>query len=173
MGFGLFMFGLLGMQNSLNPIKDYAWFKSLLVSFNNPLIGIAIGIITTSIIQSSSATIAILQTISKNNHLTYYMAIPIIMGENIGSCLTTIVASINTSKNAKKVALSHLLYNIIGTIVFLIIFYLFYLLKINFLTLEVNAFKIAIIHTVFNFLSIIIFYPYLEKLESLVNRLVK
>ena len=161
------------MQNSLEPIKAFFWFKNLLLSFDNPLFGVFIGIILTTIMQSSSATIAILQTVSDTNHLTYFMATPIIMGENIGSCLTTIVASLNTSKNAKKVAISHLLYNIIGTIIFLIIFYFLNLFKLNFLNYEVNSFKIAIIHTLFNFFSILIFYPFLNKLEKFINFLVK
>lgn len=173
LGFALFMLGLLMMQNSLEPIKDFFWFKNLLLSFDNPLFGVFIGIILTTIMQSSSATIAILQTVSDTNHLTYFMATPIIMGENIGSCLTTIVASLNTSKNAKKVAISHLLYNIIGTIIFLIIFYFLNLFKLNFLNYEVNSFKIAIIHTLFNFFSILIFYPFLNKLEKFINFLVK
>ena len=172
-GFGFFMLGLIAMQNSLEPIKEFAWFKNLLLSFNNPILGVFVGIITTTIIQSSSATIAILQTISESNHITYLMASPIIMGENIGSCLTTIVASLNTSKNAKKVPISHLLYNIIGTIIFLLLFYIFKLFSFNFLNLEVNSFKIALIHTLFNFCSILIFYPFLNKLEKMINYLVK
>ena len=95
------------------------------------------------------------------------------MGENIGTCITTLFASIKTSKNAKKVAVSHLLYNLIGTIIFLITFYLAYLLKLNFIYQEVNSFKIALIHTTFNFLSIIIFYPFLNYLEKLINKIVK
>lgn len=173
LGFSLFMIGLKLMQTSLLPIENYLWFKNLLTGLNNPLIGVFAGIIVTTIIQSSSATVAILQTISLNNPITYKIAIPIIMGENIGTCLTTLFASINTNKNAKKVAISHLLYNIIGTIIFLIIFYIIYLLKLNTLNEEVNSFKIALIHTMFNFLSIIIFYPFINYLEKLINKLVK
>ena len=146
---------------------------NILNSFNNPLVGVLSGIIVTTLIQSSSATIAILQTLSSTNSLTYLIATPIIMGENIGTCITTLIASIKTSKNAKKVAVSHLLYNLIGTIIFLITFYLAYLLKLNFIYQEVNSFKIALIHTTFNFLSIIIFYPFLNHLEKLINKIVK
>ena len=173
LGFSLFMLGLKMMQLSLDPIQEFAWFKNLLNSFNNPLIGVLSGILVTTLIQSSSATVAILQTLSSTNSLTYLIATPIIMGENIGTCITTLIASIKTSKNAKKVAVSHLLYNLIGTIIFLIIFYLAYLLKLNFIYQEVNSFKIALIHTTFNFLSIIIFYPFLNHLEKLINKIVK
>ncbi len=172
-GFAIFMLGLMMLSKSLNPISKYAWFKTMLLLFDNPLLGVLIGIITTSILQSSSATIAILQTISESNYLTYQNAIPIIMGENIGTCLTTLVASIGTSKNAKKVAVSHLLYNIIGTVIFMILFYLAKLFSLSFLDIKVNSFHIALIHTMFNFLSILIFYPFLKKLENLINHLVK
>lgn len=172
-GFSLFMLGLLMMQRSLLPIKNFGWFKELLSSLNNPLIGVISGILITTLIQSSSATVAILQTLSETNSLNYLIATPIIMGENIGTCITTLIASIKTSKNAKKVAISHLLYNIIGTIIFLIIFYFIYLLKLDFIYKEVNSFSIALIHTTFNFLSIIIFYPFLNYLEKLINKLVK
>ena len=172
-GFGLFMLGLLMIQDSLMPLKNYAWFKSLLVSFNNPLLGVLSGIIITTLIQSSSATVAILQTLSESNSLNYLIATPIIMGENIGTCITTLIASIPTNKNARKVAISHLLYNIIGTIIFLIIFYIAYLFKLKFIYQEVNSFKIAMIHTLFNFLSILIFYPFLNNLENLINKITK
>lgn len=172
-GFALFMLGLKMMQNSLLPLQEFTWFKILLQSFNNPILGVLIGILVTTLIQSSSATVAILQTLSESNSLTYLMATPIILGENIGTCITTLVASINTSKNAKKVAVSHLSYNVIGTIIFLILFYILYWLKSNILYKEVNSFKIAMIHTLFNLLSILIFYPFLHKLENLINKLVK
>ena len=90
------------MQTSLTPIMEYKLFKDIIYSLNNPILGLLIGVITTTIVQSSSATVAILQTISNKKNLTYYMAIPIILGENIGSCITTIIASIGTNKNAKK-----------------------------------------------------------------------
>lgn len=172
-GFSLFMLGLKMMENSLLPISNYDWFNNLLLLFNNPLIGIFIGILITIIIQSSSASVAILQTLSKNNNFNYLMVIPIIMGENIGTCITTLIASIRLKKNAKKVAISHLLYNIFGSIFFLILFYLLYLFEFKFLYNEVDSFKIAIIHTLFNLLSIIIFYPFLNHFIKLINKIVK
>lgn len=172
-GFAMFMLGLKMMQLSLLPVQEYAWFKNILVTFNNPLIGVLIGIVLTCIIQSSSATVAILQTISEGSQLNYLMVTPIIMGENIGTCLTTLIASINTNRNAKMVAVSHLLYNIIGTIIFLIIFYIIYIFKLNIIYEEVNSLKIALIHTIFNFLSILIFYPFLNFFEKLIKRIVK
>ena len=172
-GYSLFLFGLNLMQTTLNPIMEYKFFKDLIYSFNNPIIGIIIGIISTCLVQSSSATIAILQTISNKQKLTYYMTIPIILGENIGSCVTTLISSIGTNKNAKKVALSHLFYNIIGSFIFIIIFYLMYYLKTKILYYQVNSYSIALIHTIFNFLSIIIFYPFLNIFEKFINNLLK
>lgn len=173
-GFSLFLFSLKNIQLVLLPLKDYQWFNNMLLTLKNPLIGIIVGIITTSIIQSSSATVAILQSLSLTNNITYLNSIPIIMGENIGSCVTTLISSINTSKNAKKVAIVHLIYNILGTVIFLILFYLIsFIFKLQFIYNNVTPQDIAIIHTVFNLLSIIVFYPFINLLEYLTNKLVK
>ena len=172
-GYAFFMFGLYMMQTTLTPIMEYRLFKNIILSLNNPLLGLLIGIITTCLVQSSSATVAILQTISNKTKLNYYMAIPIILGENIGSCTTTLISGIGTTKNAKKVALSHLLYNVIGTIIFILFFYLSKFLNLNYLNLQVDSNSIALIHTIFNFLSIIIFYPFIKQFENLINKLLK
>lgn len=170
-GFALFLLGLSMMQTSLEPIMKYKRFKDLINYLNNPLLGLLIGIIITCLVQSSSATVALLQTISNKQKLTYYMTIPIILGENIGSCITTLISCIGTNSNAKKVAYAHLFYNIIGTIIFIIIFYLGSFLNINALKLEVNSNSIALIHTIFNFLSIIIFYPFLNMFEKFIIKI--
>ena len=172
-GYSLFMLGLSMMQTTLNPIMEYKIFNDIINSFNSPIIGLLVGIITTCLIQSSSATVALLQTISNKGKLTYYMATPIILGENIGSCITTLISSIGTSKNAKKVAYSHLFYNIIGTFIFLSLFYLSSFLNLSYLNTIVNSNKIALIHTLFNFVSIIIFYPFLNTFENFINKIVK
>ena len=172
-GYSLFILGLTMMQTSLNPIMEYKLFKDIINYLNNPILGLLIGIVATSLIQSSSATVAILQTISNRQTLTYYMTIPIILGENIGSCITTLISSIGTSRNAKKVALSHLFYNIIGSFIFIIIFYLSKYLNLNYLYLKVNSNSIALIHTIFNFISIIIFYPFITLFEGFINKITK
>jgi len=165
-GYSFFLLGLEMIQNNLNSLIEYRLFKDIIYSLNNPILGLLIGFITTSIVQSSSATIAILQIISTKKKLTYYMTIPIILGENIGSCIVTLFSSINCKKNAKKLAFSHLLYNIIGSLIFIIIFYIVKYLNINYLYYEVNSYSIALIHTLFNLLSIFIFYPFINKLYS-------
>ena len=172
-GYGFFILGLSMMQTTLTPIMEYSFFKEIINSLNSPLLGLFVGIITTCLVQSSSATVAILQTISNKGNLNYYMAIPIILGENIGSCITTIIASLGTNKNAKKVALSHLFYNIIGTIIFIIIFYLSKFISLKYIYLKINSNSIALIHTLFNFLSIIIFYPFINLFETFINKLIK
>ncbi len=172
-GYSLFMLGLSMIGSTLSPIMEYKAFKDLITSLNSPILGLLVGMITTCLVQSSSATVAILQSISNKGKLNYYMTIPIILGENIGSCITTMISSIGTSKNAKKVSYSHLFYNIIGTIIFLILFYISKYFKLIYLQKQVNSNSIALIHTLFNFLSIIIFYPFLAYFEKFINKLVK
>ncbi|MBR3661402.1 MAG: Na/Pi cotransporter family protein [Bacilli bacterium] len=172
-GYSLFIFGLSMIGTNLNLLKDYKIFKDIIESLNSPLLGLLIGLVTTCLVQSSSATVAILQAISIKSTINYYMAIPIILGENIGSCITTIIASIGTCKNARKVAYSHLFYNIIGTIIFIIIFYISKYLNFKFLYYKVNSLSIALIHTLFNFLSIIIFYPFINIFEKFINKITK
>lgn len=173
LGLTFFLLGLKMLNNSLTPIMNYSWFKSLLIILNNPFLGILLGIILTSIIGSSAATVAILQTITKTGGITYLNSIPIILGENIGSSITGILGSINTKKDAKMVSIFNLLYNLLGTIIFMLIYFIFYFLKVRFLYLKINSYHIALIHTLFNFLSIIVFYPYTKYLERLTRKMVK
>ena len=173
LGLTFFLLGLKMLNNSLTPIMNYSWFKNLLIILNNPLLGILLGIILTSIIGSSAATVAILQTITKTGSITYLNSIPIILGENIGSSITGILGSINTKKDAKMVSIFNLLYNLLGTIIFMLIYFIFYFLKVRFLYLKINSYHIALIHTLFNFLSIIVFYPYTKYLERLTRKMVK
>ena len=172
-GYSFFILGFNLMHTSLSPLMNYQIFKQVFYLLNFPITSLLMGIILTSILQSSSATIAILQMISKQKKLTYYMTIPIILGENIGSCITTIIAGIGTNKNAKKVAFAHLFYNIFGSIIFIIFFYISIILKYNYLYIKVNTNSIALIHTIFNFLSIIIFYPFTNLFEKFINKLIK
>lgn len=173
LGLTFFLLGLKMLNNSLTPIMNYSWFKSLLNILNNPFLGILLGIILTSIIGSSAATVAILQTITKTGGITYLNSIPIILGENIGSSITGILGSINTKKDAKMVSIFNLLYNLLGTIIFMLIYFIFYFLKVRFLYLKINSYHIALIHTLFNFLSIIVFYPYTKYLKRLTRKMVK
>lgn len=170
LGLTFFLLGLKMLNNSLNPIMNYPWFNNLLNTLNNPFLGILSGIIITSVIGSSTATVAILQSITKTQSITYLNSIPIIMGENIGSSITGLIGSINTRKEAKLVSIFNLIYNILGTIVFFIIYLIFYYLKVNIIYKTINSYHIALIHTIFNLLSIIIFYPFTKLIEKLLRK---
>ena len=111
------------MKQSVSPLADMPEFSSMLTAFNNPLLGVVVGAVFTGIIQSSAASVGILQALALTGSITYGMAIPVIMGQNIGTCVTALLSSIGVSRNAKRVAVIHISFNIIGTVVCLILFY--------------------------------------------------
>lgn len=167
-GFAILMFGMDNMSGAVKPLADIPEFRNILIMFSNPLLGIATGAILTAIIQSSSASVGILQAISTTGSLTFSSAIPIIMGQNIGTCITAIIASIGAKKNAKRAALVHLYFNLIGTILFLIVFYIIqYTIGFPFINDSVSAASIASVHTIFNLFSTIILLPFSRVLEKL------
>ena len=123
LGFAVLMFGMDAMSSAVEPLKDVPQFTHLLTMFTNPLLGMLAGLILTAIIQSSSASVGILQALCSTGAVSFGCAIPIIMGQNIGTCVTAIISSVGASKNAKRTALVHLYFNIIGTALFMIVFY--------------------------------------------------
>lgn len=168
LGFAILMFGMDNMSAAVKPLADIPGFRNILTMFSNPLLGIATGAILTAIIQSSSASVGILQAISSTGSLTFSSAIPIIMGQNIGTCITAIIASIGAKKNAKRAALVHLYFNLIGTILFLIVFYsIQYTIGFPFFKDSVNAASIASVHTIFNLFSTAMLLPFSKYLEKL------
>ena len=124
LGFAVLMFGMDTMSNAVAPLKDVPEFTNILLMFSNPILGVLAGAALTAIIQSSSASVGILQALSATGSITFGSAIPIIMGQNIGTCATAMLSSIGTNKNARRTAIVHLYFNVIGTVVFLAIFYL-------------------------------------------------
>ena len=122
-GFAILMYGMLLMSGSVEPLADSPAFANILVSFKNPILGVLTGLVITAIIQSSAASVGMLQALSMTGGITYGMAIPIIMGQNIGTCATAILSSIGVNKNAKRVAVLHLSFNIIGTAFFMIVYF--------------------------------------------------
>ena len=122
-GFAILMFGMTMMGDAVAPLKDIPEFASILTSFNNPVLGVLVGMIFTGIIQSSAASMGILQALSLTGMITYGMAIPVVMGLNIGTCVTALISSIGTSKNARRVAIIHIVFNMIGTLLGLVVFY--------------------------------------------------
>lgn len=169
LGFGMLMMGMMTMQAAVSPLKDSAEFTSFIQALSNPALGIIAGTVLTAILQSSSASVGVLQAIANSTGtLTYSSAMPIIMGQNIGTCATALISSIGTSKNAKRVAIVHLLFNVIGTIVFLIIFYLVDMF-VNFVFMDdtVTAVGIAIVHSIFNIVTTVLLLPFTKQLEKL------
>lgn len=171
LGFGILMVGMDQMSAAVEPLSDDPTFTGFLTLFNNPVFGILAGALLTAIIQSSSASVGILQALSKTGAISYSMAIPIVMGQNIGTCVTALISCIGAKKNAKRAAFVHLYFNIIGTLVICALFYgsnLF--INYGFLDDIVGPENIAVIHTLFNLLATAILLPfnkYLEKLACL------
>ena len=173
LGFATLMFGMDTMSGAVNGLKNVPQFQQLFLLFTNPILGVLAGAVLTAIIQSSSASVGILQALSSTGSVTYAAAIPIIMGQNIGTCVTAMISSVGATKNAKRTAMVHLLFNIIGTVVGLVIFLLARALFAPAILGEgATQFGIAICHTVFNVLCTAILLPSGSLLEKLVCRIV-
>ena len=167
-GFAVLMTGMTTMSNAVLPLQNEAWFTSLFTRFSNPLLGVLVGAIVTGIIQSSSASVGILQALSATGVITYGSAIPIIMGQNIGTCVTALISSVGANKNARRAAMVHLYFNIIGVTIFLVGFYgLNTVCHFAFVNTTIEAWGIAIVHSVFNILATVILLPFATGLEKL------
>lgn len=167
-GFAILMTGMSAMSSAVEPLADVPEFTSILTMFSNPILGMIAGLVLTAIIQSSSASVGILQALCATGTLTYATAFPIIMGQNIGTCVTAMISAIGASKNAKRTALVHLYFNIIGTIIFMSVFYLINaFVPFAFLSDSANAMGIAVIHTTFNVTATAILLPFGRVLEKL------
>ena len=173
-GFAVLMYGMDIMSSAVAPLKDVPEFVSILTMFSNPVLGVAAGAVFTAAIQSSSASVGILQALCLTGSVTYGTAIPIIMGQNIGTCVTAILSSIGANKGAKRVAAVHLSFNIIGTVIFLVAFYAANaVLSFDFMGDVVNPANIAIIHSIFNIASTAVLLPFYKQLEKLAILVVK
>ena len=173
LGFAVLMFGMLMMGTSMTPLSNSPRFAQLLTLFNNPLFGIFIGALLTAIIQSSSASVGMLQALALKVDISCSMAFPIIMGQNIGTCITAIISSIGVNANARKVAVVHLLFNIIGTVIFLTIFLLsncFF--QIEYLTQVASPARIAVLHSIFNVGTTVLLFPFVMQLEKLADKII-
>lgn len=173
LGFATLMFGMDTMSAAVSGLKDVPQFQQLFIMFQNPVLGVLAGAILTAIIQSSSASVGILQALSSTGQITVGATIPIIMGQNIGTCITAILSSFGANKNAKRASLVHLSFNIIGTIIGLILFTLIKsLLQPVLFDAVANHVSIAIAHSVFNVLCTVILLPASALLEKLALRLI-
>ena len=173
-GFAILMYGMELMKNAVSPLADMPEFSSLLTAFNNPLLGVLVGAVFTGVIQSSAASVGILQALALTGSITYGMAIPIIMGQNIGTCVTALLSAIGVNRNAKRVAVIHISFNVIGTAVCLVLFYggnaIFHF---TFMNQAVGAVGIAFCHTVFNVLTTLMLLPFSRQLEKLARRMIR
>lgn len=168
LGFAVLMFGMETMSGAVSPLKDNSTFTGMLTAFSNPVLGMAAGAVLTAIIQSSSASVGILQALCMSGAVTYGTALPIIMGQNIGTCVTALISSVGASKNAKRAAFIHLYFNLIGTVCFMSVFYLINrFLDFPFLSDTAGAAGIAAIHSLFNIGCAIVLFPFADRLVDL------
>ena len=167
-GFAVLMFGMNTMSDTVKPLADVPEFAEFLLMFENPFFGVFAGMLLTAIIQSSSASVGILQALCSTGAVSYAVAIPIIMGQNIGTCITALLSSIGASKNARRAALVHLYFNLIGTLSFLILFYILHAtIDFGFMGVAANEMGIAIVHSCFNVFATLLLLPFSKGLEKL------
>ena len=167
-GFAVLMTGMTTMSDAVAPLQNEAWFTSLFVRFSNPILGVLVGALVTAVIQSSSASVGILQALCSTGAITYGSAIPIIMGQNIGTCVTALISAVGANKNARRAAIVHLYFNIIGVTLFLVAFYgLNAVLHFTFVNDTIAAWDIAIVHSIFNILTTAVLLPFASLLEKL------
>lgn len=168
-GFAVLMFGMNAMSSATAGLEQNETFCNILMMFSNPILGVIAGAVLTAVLQSSSASIGILQSIAiSTGKVTYAIALPLLLGQNIGSCVTALISSIGANKPAKRVAVVHLYFNVIGTVLFLSVFYLINaFIDLPFMQDSLNAVGIAVIHTGFNILTTALFLPFTKQLERL------
>lgn len=168
LGFTILMTGMSAMSDSVKPLANVPEFTGILTMFSNPVLGLIAGAVLTAVIQSSSASIGILQALCVTDSITYAAALPIIMGQNIGTCVTALISSIGASKNAKRAALIHLYFNVIGTALFMIGFYAVNaFVDFPFLSETAGSSGIAVIHSCFNIAAALVLMPFGRLLEKL------
>ena len=172
-GFAVLMYGMELMKNAVSPLAEMEGFSKLLVAFKNPLLSVAFGALFTGVIQSSAASVGILQALSLTGTISYRMAIPIIMGQNIGTCVTALLSSIGVNKNAKRVTVVHMSFNIIGTVVCLALFYgLDAFIHFSLVDKPIGAVEIAAVHSIFNIVTTLILLPFSSQLVKLAKKLI-
>lgn len=173
-GFAILMFGMILMSDSMSPLADMPEFSGILTAFTNPLLGVFAGAIFTGIIQSSAAAVGILQALSLTGLVSFGISIPLIMGMNVGTCVTALISSVGVNTNAKRVAVAHITCNIMGVVICLPIFWIGnHVLQLGLYEKIVNPVGIAICHTVFNVATTIFLFPFIKQIEKVATSLVK
>ena len=172
-GFAILMTGMDFMSNSMNSVQEMKGFQSLLTAFSRPIVALLISILFTGIIQSSAATIGIVQALALTGAITYEMAIPLVLGANIGTCITAFLSSFGTNKNAKRVVALHIYVNVLGSVVCMIILCILKAVGVGVLSMTVSMFGVAIIHTLFNLVNTIVLIPFKKAIYKLCELTVK
>ena len=168
LGFSILMVGMGMMSDSVGGLAKDEKFRSILVMFENPILGVMAGLVLTAIVQSSSASVGILQSLTVTGAITFGAAIPIVMGQNIGTCVTALISSFGANTNGKRAAFVHLYFNIIGVVVYLALFYLIDgFLDFAFVDMAIDMWGVALVHTVFKILSVALMSPFYKQLEKL------
>ena len=172
-GFAVLMYGMELMKDAVSPLAEMPEFEHLLVAFTNPILGVIVGALFTALIQSSAASVGILQALALTGSITFGMAIPIIMGQNIGTCITSMLSSIGVSKNAKRVAAVHVSFNVIGTVVCLSGFCLVNaIFHFSFTAGSISPVQVAMVHSIFNLVTTLLLLPFSNQLVKLATVLV-
>lgn len=167
-GFAILMTGMESMSAAVEPLKDVPGFADMFTMFSNPILGMILGAVLTAIIQSSSASVGILQALCATGAVSFSAAVPIIMGQNIGTCVTALLSSVGAKKNAKRAAFVHLYFNVVGTLLFMILFYALHgIIHFSFMDQAASYAGIAVVHTVFNISATIMLFPFGSLLEKM------
>lgn len=173
-GFGILMVGMDTMSGAVKPLANVPEFTNLFIMFSNPILGMIVGALLTAVIQSSSASVGILQALCATGAVSYSAALPIIMGQNIGTCVTAMLSSVGANKNARRAAIVHLYFNLIGTIAFMVGFYAINaVVHFKFMEAAAGAAGIAVIHTIFNVVATLLLLPFTKLLEKLAYMTIK
>lgn len=168
MGFAILMFGMQVMAGAMSPLADMPSFRQILIAFTNPVLGLLVGLVVTVIIQSSSASIGILQALTLVGGVSYGVAIPIILGQNVGTCISAVLSAIGVNTNAKRVAGVHVIYNILSiAICFPLFIILNYIFHFAFLKTDISPAGVAIVHTGYNLITAAILFPFGKFIEKL------
>ena len=174
LGFAVLMTGMTMMSDAVSPLKGDPAFASILTMFENPILGILAGLVLTAIVQSSSASVGILQALTVTGAITYGAAIPIVMGQNIGTCVTAMLSSLGANKNGKRAAVIHLSFNVIGVVLVSVIFYtLNYIINFAFTSIAIDAWGVAIVHTLFKIVCVALISPFYKQLAKLSCLIIK
>lgn len=172
-GFAVLMYGMQLMSGAVSPLADMPEFTGLLTTFNNPFLGVLVGAVFTGVIQSSAASVGVLQALAMTGAISYSMAIPIIMGQNIGTCVTALLSSIGVNKNAKRVSIIHISFNLFGTAIGLVVYCIArYVVDLTLFNDSITPVMIAVFHSIFNVATTIILLPFSNSLVKIAKKLV-